>query len=255
MTDVNLEIDGAVARVSFSSTNGIQLLNRDVRTKLAEIIEQLHQTSTVSIVVFEATGQTFIAGADIKELKQLNPATAYESARQGQLLMSRIEQLSATTVVAIHAACAGGGCEMALACDMRLAASRAVIGLPETRIGVIPGWGGTVRAAIVLGNMAARRMILSGELLKAENAMAIGLVDAVFEEDQFRYRVQERIETLLGRGPKARARAKRVLQNLNGGNLDELYEMEAREFAACFETTEPSIGMNAFLEKTKPDWQ
>jgi enoyl-CoA hydratase len=243
-----------VARVRFTSENGVQLLTSDVRRQLAEIVSQLESNAGVSVVVFEATGRTFIAGADINELKQLTPETAYSSSREGQRLMSRIEQLPATTIVAIHGACAGGGCELALACDFRIAAEGAVIGLPETRIGVIPGWGGTVRAVQVLGNMAARRMILSGELLRAEKALEIGLVDEVWPSDGFREAVDKRIASLLERGPNARARAKQLIQQFSRGANDAAFEAEARAFAACFETNEPLTGMNAFLEKTHPNW-
>ena len=254
MTSVRLDVDGALARVVFSSDNGVQLLNRDVRRQLSEIVSELESLTAVSVVVFEATGRTFIAGADINELKQLTPETAYGSSRAGHRLMDRIENLPATTIVAIHAACAGGGCEMALACDMRIAASGAVIGLPETRIGVIPGWGGTVRAVEVLGKVAASRMILSGQLLPADKALEIGLVDEVIVSEEFRAAVDARVQMLLDRGPGARARAKRLMHQLTGASNDERYEMEAREFAACFESGEPITGMNAFLSKQRPQW-
>lgn len=254
MTSVNLQIEESIARVRFVSENGIQLLTQDVRRQLGEIVTQIENDTAVSIVVFEATGRTFIAGADITELRQLTKDTAYESSRAGQRLMNRIEQLAATTVVAIHAACAGGGCELALACDLRIAAESAVIGLPETRIGVIPGWGGTVRAVEALGNQAARRLILSGELLSSDKALAIGLIHDVAPDDEFRDAVELLVESLLGRGPKARMRAKRIIQQFSGGSNDKRFETEARKFASCFESDEPVEGMNAFLEKRSPNW-
>lgn len=253
-TDVNLTTDGTVARVQFSGDKGIQLLSRETRQRLLEAIDEIEQLPHISIIVFEAIGRTFIAGADIHELRALNAETGFQNSQEGQALMSRIAAVSATTIAAIHAACAGGGTELALACDMRIAAEEAVIGLPETRIGIIPGWGGTVRATRLLGSATARRLILTGELVSAATALQLGLVDEVASSDDFRKTVDERIALLQSRGPHARAMSKKLINQFEGPDADALFQAESRAFAECYPTGEPETGMAAFLAKTEADW-
>lgn len=254
-SQATLTIDGPLARVCFSADNGIPLLTREVRAQLCVILDELEQRAEIRVVVFEAEGRVFIAGADINELIALTPENAAENSREGQAMMSRIECLSATTLIAVHAACAGGGCELALACDMRVAAESAVIGLPETRIGIIPGWGGTVRATRVLGSATARRMILTGELLPASRALQLGLVDEIASDDAFRQAIENRILTLLARGPFARAQAKKLIRQFEGPDSAEQFEAEALAFADCYKTGEPQSGMRAFLDKRDAEWE
>jgi len=254
-TQVNLVTEGPVGRVQLGTENGVQLLGADTRAELRQTLIDVAQRDDLSVVVFEATGRTFIAGADINELRALNTETAYENSREGQAMMRLIADLPFTTIAAIHAACAGGGTELALACDMRLAASGAVIGLPETRIGVIPGWGGTVRATRLLGSAVAKRMILTGELLPATSALQLGLVDEVVADDAFRDAVECRIAMVVGRGPHARAAASRLIARFGGPDPEAQFEAEARAFAACYETNEPETGMSAFLAKRETDWK
>ena len=254
-TNITLTVDGPVARVLFSAENGIQLLGPETRQRLAGVLGELEAASGISVVVFEASGRVFIAGADINELRSLNEETAYANSREGQSLMNRVAALPATTIVAIHGACAGGGCELALACDMRVATANARIGLPETGIGIIPGWGGTVRAPRILGSASARRLILTGELVDAATALQLGLVDSVADDEPtLRTLVDTRVATILGRGPNARALAKSLITDFEGPPSEAQFEAEAQAFAACYRTSEPNVGMTAFLEKATPDW-
>lgn len=253
-TEVTLTTDANVARVRLAGENGIQLLGAATRQRLHEVLSEIEQCPTISIAVFEAEGRTFIAGADIKELRSLNATTGFENSQQGQALMSRIAALSATTIASIHAACAGGGTELALACDMRIAAEDAVIGLPETRIGIVPGWGGTVRATRLLGSAVARRLILTGELVPAARAWQLGLIDEMAAAEDFRTAVDERIALISSRGPHARAMSKKLISQYEGPQADVQFLAESRAFAECYRTGEPELGMAAFLEKTDADW-
>lgn len=253
-TQVELIAAPPVARIRLSGSNGIQLLGADTRARLRTIVAELASRTDISVVVFEAEGRVFIAGADINELRSLTADNAADNSREGQSLMNQIAALKATTIAAIHGACAGGGCELSLACDLRIAASSARIGLPETSIGIIPGWGGTVRATRLLGGATARRMILTGELLSADAALRIGLVDEVIADDAFRAAVDQRVASLLTRGPQARAAAKRLTAQFEGPESAAQFEAEALAFAECYRTGEPAAGMNAFLEKRAAQW-
>ena len=253
-TQVTLTTDGPLARVQLSGEKGVQLLGAVTRQRLHDVLAEIEQLSEINVVVFEAEGRTFIAGADINELRSLNSETGFENSQQGQALTNRVAALSATTIAAINAACAGGGTELALACDMRIAAEDAVIGLPETRIGVLPGWGGTVRATRLLGCATARRLILTGELVPAATALQLGLVDLVTTDDEFRAAIDERIELIAKSGPHARAASKQLIARFEGPDAEAQFLAESRAFAECYPTGEPELGMAAFLAKTDADW-
>lgn len=254
-THIELMVVGPVARIIMRGEKGIQILSTETRRQLLTVIEHVSRTDC-SVVVFEAEGRTFIAGASIDELRSLDEVAALHDSRAGQRLMSAIESLPQTTIAAIHGACAGGGTELVLACDLRFAADGAKIGLPETSIGVLPGWGGTVRATHLLGAAVAKRLILTGELLAADEALRIGLVDAVFPADRFNEDVETRIAQVLTRAPQARQRVKQLLRqhSADGIDLTAQFDAEARAFAECYRTSEPLEGLSAFLEKRPAAW-
>jgi enoyl-CoA hydratase/carnithine racemase len=252
--EVDLCFEGELARIRFEGKNGVQVFSADARVRLANVLAELEQAADCRVVVFEAEGRTFIAGADIKELQQLDYESGLAIARAGQRLMQRIANLNAVTVAAVNAACAGGGCELALACDLRLAAESAVIGLPEVKLGLIPGWGGTARAVRLFGSAVAKRMILSGELLSAADAARLGIVDAVIADAEFRDAVDHRVEQLLVGGPHALAAAKRLIAEFEGGDIESQLEAEAEAFARCCDNEESTEGATAFLEKRPPQW-
>ena len=253
-TRIELTTSGRLARVKFTSDRGVQLFSTEVRRRLAEVVHELESLPDCRVVVFEADGRTFIAGADIQELRTLNADTALQLAVEGQSLMNRIAAFPAVTLAAIHASCAGGGCELALACDLRMAAESARIGLPEVSLGVIPGWGGTVRAVRLFGGAATRRLILTGELLPADEAQRLGLVESVTADEKFRDAIDSRIQLLLSRGPTACREAKRLIAAFEGGDPEPQLKVEAAAFSACFASGEAAEGTAAFLEKRPPAW-
>ncbi|MEX0717575.1 MAG: enoyl-CoA hydratase-related protein [Planctomycetaceae bacterium] len=268
-TRVELAITDSVARVSFVTENGVHVFSRETRAELARVLDELESSSAATrtlgasgslssqdlhAIVFQSEGRTFVAGADIRELAALDATTGEQVAREGQELMMRIERLRPVTLCAIHAACAGGGCELALACDMRIAAVSARIGLPEVSLGLLPGWGGTVRATRLFGGAVARRMILTGELFWAEEALSLGIVDAVEPDDRFRAAVDERLDMILARGPHAQRTVKGLIRELEGADDDHAFAREAELFGACCADAQSTEGTAAFLEKRKPVW-
>jgi enoyl-CoA hydratase len=253
-TRIQVTVNSAVTRIRFETDNGIHILSSHTRRELARAIQVLNRDSNCRVVVFEAVGRSFLAGADLSELQALTHQTAEVFALGGQELMNSIAKLRPITVCAIQAACAGGGCELALACDLRAAAAGAKIGLPEVGLGVIPGWGGTVRATKLLGPAVARRMILTGTLFPASEALQMGLVDSVFPNESFTAEVDALVGHLVTRGPGAVQRAKKMISQLSTRDLKKAFRREARQFAACYATGEPAEGILAFLEKRTPEW-
>lgn len=253
-TRVRVQTEDFLTRICFETENGIHILSDQTRQELARAIQVVNRDASCRVIVFQAQGRTFLAGAELAELRALTPVTASIYATAGQELMSAIAKLRPITICAIHAPCAGGGCELSLACDYRLAAASARIGLPETSLGLIPGWGGTVRATQLFGPAVARRMILSGTLFPASEALQLGLIDQVFPDESFVAEVDKLIAHLLTRGPQAVKRAKKLIGRLSGGGLKKAFRREAAEFAACYETGEPEAGISAFREKRTPTW-
>lgn len=253
-TDVIVTQEGPVARVRFETSNEIHILSAETRRLLSEALAKLDHVESCRVIIFEARGRTFLAGADLQELQGLHQDSAIWFAQAGQKLMNQIADLRAVTICAIQAPCAGGGCELALSCDFRLAASGARIGLPETSLGVIPGWGGTVRATSLLGGLVARRIILTGELLPAEEARRIGLVDQVIADSEFPAAVDKFVAQLLTRAPQAVKRAKRLISQLTRTGRKKALNREAQQFAECYASLEPLEGIAAFREKRAPVW-
>lgn len=241
------------ARVRFVGEKGIQLLSAATREQLADAVSELESRPDCRVVVFEAAGRTFIAGADIKELQSLDAESAAACARDAHALFDRIERLPAVTFAAIHAACAGGGFELALACDVRLAAESAKIGFPEVTLGLIPGWGGTVRATQLFGPAVARALILSGELLSARRAYELGIVQGIAADDDFAEFVQQRVDVFRQRSPAAVRATKRLIREASTGDA-AAFEREALAFAGCYESPDAREGMTAFLEKRAAKW-
>lgn len=253
-TNVILDQAGPVARIRFEASNEIHILSADTRALLGQIIGKLDLDPECRVVIFEARGRTFLAGADLAELQGLQQSSAQTFAEVGQELMNQIAALRPVTICAIQAACVGGGCELALACDFRLAAIGARIGLPETSLGVIPGWGGTVRSSLLLGASVARRIILTAELLTADAAHGIGLIDQVFPDEELGQGVDRLVGQLLTRGPQALKRAKRLISQLTRSGFKKALAREARQFGACYASGEPVAGISAFREKRSPAW-
>ncbi len=253
-TTVDLTRQNGVARVTFRTEAGLPLLSSDVRAQLKSAIKEIEDDRDCRVVVFSSAAKVFLAGADIHELNSLTSRTARKFARDGQRLCQRIADLSAVTIAAIHGACAGGGCELALACDLRIAAQNSRIGLPEVSLGLLPGWGGTTRATLQLGPAVAKRMILTGELFPGAEAARIGLVNEVVADDQLAATVDARIAQILSRSPQAVRRSKNLIDDFVGVSIRKMLAREAAQFAACYKSAEPSEGTAAFLEKRAPDW-
>jgi len=245
--------ENGIFRIRFSSEKGVQILSEEVCRQLGQLLKVVAKRPP-RILVFEATGRTFQAGAELRELAALDRRAARRYSRRGQKLFRKIAELPCLTVAAIHAPCAGGGCELSLACDFRFLADTARIGLPEVTLGIIPGWGGAARAVRVLGPVAARRLILSGELLPAAEALQIGVADAVFPSSEFEAAVNARLQRLLRCAPGAIATAKRFLAEGYHLDLADLLVDESRLFARCYSSPEPPEGIAAFLEKRDAVW-
>ena len=243
-TQIDLAIDGERAAITFHTENGVNVMSFEVLERLGQVVEQLAAAENVRFCTLRSDGKVFIAGANIKEMVGFSPDDAEHLCVRGNAVMDALALLPCVTVAAINGAALGGGCEIALACDFRIAVASAKIGLPETNLGLIPGWGGIGRMALVAGTAVARRMVFGGAPLSGEEAAACGVVDQVVAADGLDAAVNGLFNSLRRGGPRAIALAKRVLL---GGD-------EPRAFRECFEGAESGEGMGAFVEKRVAAW-
>ena len=222
-------------------------------TALRDSLEELaHDPSTRVVVLTGAGEKAFIAGADIKYMSGLGVDEAKEWGGLGHACGRLLETMPKPTIAAIDGFALGGGCELALACDLRYASSRSRLGQPEINLGIIPGWGGTQRLARVCGLGFAKDLILTGRLVDADEAYRRGLVNAVHEPGELLERTLETARLLASKSPVALATAKAAANRALGGHHGENLEHEARAFGELFASEDAREGLAAFVEKRDP---
>jgi enoyl-CoA hydratase len=226
-------------------------LDRPTLEELHDRLVELRDDAEARVVVLTGAGEkAFVAGADIKYMSGLGTDEAKEWGGLGHACGQLLETMPKPTIAAINGFALGGGCELALACDLRYASSAAKLGQPEINLGIIPGWGGTQRLARVCGLGAAKDLILTGRLVDADEALRIGLVNGV--HDPVLEKATEVGALLASKSPLALAAAKRALNHaLQGDHVDNL-EREADEFGSLFASEDAKEGMTAFAEKREP---
>jgi enoyl-CoA hydratase len=223
-------------------------LNRELLQELSACLDGLGKESLSALIVTGA-GRAFVAGADITAMSTMTKAQAEEFSLLGQGVFARLEALPAVTIAAVNGYALGGGCELALACDLRIASSEAQMGQPEVKLGLIPGFGGTQRLVRLVGPARAKEMILLGESYPAPKCLEIGLVNAVVPAEELLPQAREWALAAAARGPKSVAAAKRVIHSGFWGDASQAYRDEASAFGALFEEHEATEGMAAFVER------
>ncbi|REK63344.1 MAG: enoyl-CoA hydratase [Brevibacillus sp.] len=241
----------AVVTISRPPANA---LSQAALTELAALLDDLERDGQVKAIVLTGEGRFFIAGADIKEFTQLVPADAQAMAKAGQQLFDRLETFPKPIIAAINGACLGGGLELAMACHIRLAAPEAKLGLPELNLGLIPGYGGTQRLPRLVGRGKATQMILTSEMIDGEEALRIGLVEAVHPLDQL---LDEAKKLAAAIAQKSAVALRLALQSVHAGTVlgkADGMQREAELFAEAFASEDVKEGVAAFLEKRKPQF-
>jgi enoyl-CoA hydratase len=245
-----------VAVVTIDRPEALNALNREELTGLRDALVELADDPAVRAVVLTGAGErAFAAGADIKEMLEMGVEEARAWGGLGHECGELLETMPKPTVAAINGFALGGGCELALACDIRYAASTAKLGQPEITIGVIPGWGGTQRLARVAGVGFAKELILTGRMVDADEALRRGLVNAVFDPAELLEQALELARSLATRSAPALAAGKRTVNRALQGELVGDLDAEAQDFAQLFAGEDQKEGMRAFVEKREPRFQ
>ena len=243
--------DGAVAVVTIDRPDALNALNVETLTALCDRLGELALDGDVRVVVLTGAGEkAFVAGADIKYMSGLDVERAKAWGALGHETGRLLETMPKPTIAAVNGFALGGGCELALACDIRYASSRAKLGQPEINLGIVPGWGGTQRLARVCGIGVAKELIYTGRTVDAEEALRIGLVNAI--ADPVLEKALETAHELAGKSRLALALAKQLCNLTLGGDHAGGLESEADGFGALFSSDDAKEGLTAFVEKRAP---
>ena len=256
LENVKAENRDGILFVTIDRPKVLNALNAQTVAEIGSIFAEAREDDAVKAVIVTGAGEkAFVAGADINELATMNPISGKAIAEKGQRIFSSIERFPKPVIAAVNGFALGGGCELALACHMRIASEKAQMGLPEVTLGIIPGYGGTQRMARLLGKGKALELILSGDRIGAAEAERIGLVNRVVPADQLLSTAEELARKMASRGPLAvRAAIEAVMAGSEMG-FEEGQTLEATLFGLLASTEDMKEGMAAFLEKRAANFQ
>lgn len=252
MENVIFEKKGAIAVLTVSRPKALNALNKTMLIELEQAVQSVREDENVRCVIITGAGEkAFAAGADIKEMRDLNFMAARELGMLGNRVFSSIEQLNVPVIAAVNGYALGGGCELALSCDIRIASDDALFGQPETTLGITPGFGGTQRLARAVGPAAAKEMIFTGSAVKADEALRIGLVNHVVPKSELLDAALELAGKIALNAPIAVKLAKSAINRGMQSDISTALAYESEAFAECFASEDQTYGMDAFIRKIK----
>lgn len=233
----------------------MNVLCSEVLNELSDIIDELNKDKNIKVVIITGVGKAFVAGADIKEMKDMNTLEALNYCRLGQGVFNKLENISKVVIAAVNGYALGGGTELTLACDIRIASEKAKFGQPEVNLGVLPGFGGTQRLSRLVGMAKGKELIFSGDIIDANEALRIGLVNNVVKPEELLNSAKSLAKKITRKGFIAIKLAKTAMNRGKDMSLEGGLDIEANVFSICFSTEDQKEGMNAFMEKRKPEWK
>jgi enoyl-CoA hydratase len=246
--NIHVAREGPIAILTVNRPKSLNALNAKTLREMTGAVRELADESR-AIILTGAGDKAFVAGADIAEMAPMTPWTAREFSELGHVLTALLEDIPCATIAAVNGYALGGGLELAVACDMIYASENAKLGLPEVTLGVTPGFGGTQRLVRLVGKLRAKEIIFTGEMVDAQTAARIGLVNAVVPQQELLDHCKKVASKIAQRGPLAIGRAKRLVERGYDMPLRAANRQEAETFALLFDTQDRAEGMKAFLEK------
>lgn len=250
-----VEIKGSVLMVTISREKAMNALNNETIAEFKEMLATYAGNDDIKCMIITGAGKAFVAGADITEMAKLSSADATSLAQRGHDLMNSIQTFPKPTIAAVNGFALGGGCELAMACDIRLASEKAKFGQPEVNLGIIPGYGGTQRLARLVGRGKAMQLILTGDMIRVDEAYRIGLVDEIYTPDELMDKAVALGELIATKGALAIQVAKGAINSGLGGTLEQGCAIERQAFGKLFDTEDQKEGMTAFMERRAPQFK
>jgi enoyl-CoA hydratase len=253
--NIKYDLKEGLAFVTVNRPKALNALNMDVLNEMIQVFTEIEKDDQVKAVIVTGEGRSFVAGADIAQMKTLNAVEGRNMMQTGHDLMNMIESLEKPVIAAVNGFALGGGCELAMACDIRLASEKALFGQPEVGLGIIPGFGGTQRLARLIGKGMAKYLILTGENIKADEALRLGLVQKVFPPETLLEEAEKIARKIMSNAPIALASAINAINNGLDMDMKSASAYEVQSTTVCFASEDKDEGMGAFLEKRKPEFK
>lgn len=251
MIDHQIDENGILTLI-INRPEKLNALNQDILAMISEQLDIAKQTPSIKAVLITGEGKAFCAGADINRLQEANAQTGLAFAMEGQKVFRQLETLGKPSIAAVNGFAFGGGCELAISATMRVASDKALFGQPEVKLGVIPGYGGTQRLARLIGKGRALDMCLTGRFIKSDEALMMGLVSHVFEQENLLEKAKEILMGVIAMAPIAVRATMEVIDKGYNLTLDDALHLEAMAFSYTCSTEDKNEGVNAFLEKRAP---
>ncbi len=251
MEFINYEVEGAVAVLTISRPKALNALNSAVLDEIDEAIDAVDLDTVRALILTGAGEKSFVAGADIGEMSTLTKAEGEAFGKKGNDVFRKIETLPIPVICAVNGFALGGGCEISMACDIRICSENAVFGQPEVGLGITPGFGGTQRLARTVGIGMAKQLIFTGRNIKAPEALRIGLVNAVYPAEELMPAAKKMASIIAGNAPIAVRNCKKAINDGLQVGIDEAIVIEEKLFGDCFETEDQKYGMAFFLDRNK----
>jgi enoyl-CoA hydratase len=252
---VSVEKKGKIAFLTITREKALNALNQEVLLQLKDAFLNMENDKDIYAIILTGEGRSFVAGADIGFMQNLHPQEARDFIMFGQSVMNHIERIEKPIIAAVNGFALGGGCELALACDIILASEKAIFGQPEVTLGIIPGFGGTQRLARRVGSGMAKYLIYSAENIDANEAYRIGLAEKVYSLEDLLFEAEKIANKIASKAPIAVKMAKAAMGNGAEIDIRTAVQIEAESIALCFSTKDQKEGMTAFVEKRKADFK
>lgn len=252
---LKIEQNGAICTMTITAPKSLNALNSTILGEIDAFVDSIDTEQTRVLIITGDGEKSFVAGADISEMANLNEEEGFAFGKRGADVFRKIENMPIAVIAAVNGFALGGGCELAMACDIRICSSNAKFGQPEVGLGIIPGFSGTMRLARLVGMGMAKQLIYTGKAIRAEEALRIGLVNAVYEPSELMSQAMLLATTISGNAPIAIAYAKECLNEEYDLPADEAIRYENELFGNCFATEDQKAGMKAFLNKEKVQFQ
>jgi len=252
MSTVLVQINDHIATITINKPEVLNALSTAVLTDLNQALDEVEKVENIYTVILTGAGEkSFVAGADIAEMKDMDAKQAAQYAEFADKIFFRIEDFHCPVIAAVNGFALGGGCELAMACDIRIASETARFAQPEAGLGITPGFGGTQRLARLIGAGRAKELIYTGRTVKAEEAFTIGLVNKVTKQEALMQETLAMAQTICQKAPFAIKQAKAAINRGLQVSIDKAVAVETEEFAQCFATEDQKMAMNAFVKKEK----